>query len=123
MEDADADEVTALLQLLATVPNVKAAVRAARKAVEAEGGGRSPPVTRSRSSPDPLATFPSVASTPPAGAATDGVEAPAAGSCAAAAGTSEDGIGPVSGGPAAVEAMMARLSCKRRGEVQDDLSP
>ena len=42
MEDADADEVTALLQLLATVPNVKAAVRAARKAVEAEGGGRSP---------------------------------------------------------------------------------
>ena len=41
-EDADADEVTALLQLLATVPNVKAAVRAARKAVEAEGGGRSP---------------------------------------------------------------------------------
>ena len=27
-EDADADEVTALLQLLATVPNVKAAVRA-----------------------------------------------------------------------------------------------
>ena len=42
MEDADAAEVTALLQLLATVPNVKAAVRAARKAVEAEGGGRSP---------------------------------------------------------------------------------